>query len=151
MKSLLVLLALLPLGLTEEPQRAEAALSTPSTKVKPGECYTNEDQVTACTDKESKRSAEITPSKGSTKSKTTVTSKTSWDGTVDGIDANDRVSLGSNNTATITGSGGSVKVSGSSTVTVINNGVNAAMPIGISLPSGTSLQVWPGGSVTITT
>ena len=151
MKSLLVLLALLPLGLTEEPQRAEAALSTPSTKVKPGECYTNEDGVTACTGKESKRSAEITPSKGSTKSKTTVTSRTNWDGTVDGIDANDRVLLSSSNNATITGSGGSVKVSGNSTVTVINNGTNAATPIGISLPSGTSLQVWPGGSVTITT
>ena len=150
MKSLLVLLALLP-GLTEEPQRAEAALSTPSTKVEPGECFTNGDQVTACTDKESKKNATITPSKGSKKSKTTVTTESKWIGTVDGIDANDRVSLGSSNTATVSGSGGSVKVGGNSTVTVINNGVNVATPIAVSLPSGTSVQVWPGGSVTITT
>ena len=150
MRLLLLLLALVvPCGFVQAEKKGTRE-GSPSVTVDPGECHTNKDGVTVCTDEDSKNAAVITPSRGTSKSITKVTTETRWDGSINGIDEKDVVKLMSRNTATVTGTGGSVKVGGCSSVTVINNGT-ASTPINVTLPSGASAQVWPGGAVTFLT
>lgn len=121
--------------------------------VKPGDQpVTNEDGVTVTNNGTSNGNATMTPKKGTKDSKTTVDTKSGFEGAIDGLDDNDVVSLGSSNGATISGKGGTVNMKGNSTATVTNNasGPNAKS-IKVNTPSGGSISVLPGMTVPITT
>lgn len=121
-------------------------------KVKPGESHKNEDGVELTNDEDSGGNATIDPEHGDDRSSTTVDTKTGFEGTVTGVDANDVVDLGSSNTASVSGTGGTVVMSGGSNVTVTNTTpaetANAGA-ITIDMPSGTKLTVHPGSSITV--
>lgn len=123
-------------------------------KVKPGESHKNEDGVELTNDEDSSGDATIDPEHGDDGSSTTVDTKTGFEGSVTGIDANDVVDLGSSNTASVAGTGGTVVMSGGSNVTVTNTtpaGTVNADVITIDMPSGTKLTVHPGSSITVET
>ena len=127
----------------------EVAPGDGKTKVKPGDTHCNSDDVCVVNNKGSGANAYIDPSKGNGNSKTRVNTQTSFEGSVDGIDSNDTVNFGSGNTASVTGNGGTVNVSGGSTITATNGTAGGNMTI--NLPSGSSITVPPGSNVTVNT
>lgn len=116
------------------------------TKVRPGENATNNDGVTVTNDAGSAGDAYVDPKAGcgNGASVSKVRTKVGFEGTVEGLDANDSVTLSSSNTATVKGDGGSVTISGGSTVTVEVEPGGA--PISVTLPSGTTTTVNSGSS-----
>lgn len=120
-----------------------------SKKVKPGECHENSDGVTVCNDKDSSGNAKVNPKSGTSGSETTVTTGTGFEGSIDGIDSNDTVDLGSSNDATVSGNGGTVNTGGGSTTTVTNGTGGGDMTV--NTPSGSTVTVPPGSSATVTT
>ena len=111
-------------------------------KVKPGETHTNEDGATVSNSEDSEGNAFIDPKNGGGSSSTTITTKTGFEGSIDGIDANDTVKPGSSNTGTINGNGGTVQLSGNSTWT-INNGTGGGN-MTVTTPAGNSVTIPPG-------
>jgi len=127
-------------------------------RVKRGETHTNEDGVTVTNNEDSSGNAEIDPKKGTGNSSTEVDTKTGFEGKIAGIDSNDEVDLASSNDVEVEGTGGTVTVSGGSTVKITNTnpappqgGTSAGASITVTLPSGNSLTVPAGSTVTITT
>lgn len=120
-------------------------------KVKPGESYTNNDGVTVDNDDASGGNATIDPANGSGNSSTQVNTKTSFEGDISGLDSNDTVNLGSSNTANVSGTGGTVNVSGGSAISVSNTSVAGGGNMTVNLPSGSSITVGPGSNITVNT
>lgn len=119
-----------------------------SEKVQPGESKTNGDGATVSNAGNSGGNASIDPASGcgDGNSETTVTTKTGFKGSISGLDANDKVTLSSSNTVTITGKGGHVTIAGGSTVTCVNEAGGGNMTV--TLPSGGTATVAPGSTVT---
>tara|TARA_R110002096_G_C14661938_1_gene728385 strand:- start:4101 stop:4619 length:519 start_codon:yes stop_codon:yes gene_type:complete len=129
-------------------------------RVKKGEKHENEDGVKITNEDDSGANADINPKTGDKDSDTKVKTGTGFEGQVDGIDDGDEVDLGSSSEAEVSGTGGEVSVSGGSTVKVTNTNeppvtgggtAGAGDSITVILPSGNTLTVPPGSSVTITT
>jgi hypothetical protein len=129
---------------TEEVRELEAPLA--KKKIKPGEDGCNQDGVCVDNSDESSGNAYIDPAEGSTSSDTTVTTQSGFEGEITGLDGTDSANLGSNNTATVTGTGGDVSLGGGSTVTVNNSGGTGSSDITVTLPSGTEVTVPPGST-----
>ena len=137
------------IGTLPDKAQLDTAPGGTSTKVKPGESKCNGDGV--CVDNKSKRKKiTMTPGegKGDASSETTVNTPTGADSDISGIDGNDTVTLGSSNTGNISGTGGTVNVSGGSTVTVTCDPGTGSTPITVNV-SGTTITVNPGSSVDI--
>jgi hypothetical protein len=116
-------------------------------KVAPGAQHTNTDGVTVVNDGSSHGNATIDPSGGTATAVTTVRTRTGFVGAIRGLENDDRVSIGSSNTATVTGEGGSISVGGGSTVTITNTSTQAT--IQVTLASGATVNVAPNSSVTV--
>ncbi len=118
-------------------------------KVKKGKSYTNGDEVTVTNDEDSNGDITIDPAGGDKNSKTTCKSTTNFVGSISGIDGNDVVMLSSSNTASVSGVGGSISLSGGSSVTITNGLGGGNMTC--FLPSGGYMIIAPGSSVFVTT
>lgn len=116
--------------------------------VKPGACWNNGD-VQLCTSANSRDSASISPETGASDSATTVRTQTGWIGTVDGVDANDTTAFGGSSSGTVTGSGGTVTLSGNCNLTAVNAAGGPSMHV--YKPDGSVIHVPPGTTQTITT
>lgn len=122
-------------------------------KVRPGNCGTNGDDVTVCNDEGSGGNASLDPreDQGQEGDETTVRTDTGFDGDIEGMDSNDTAYLGSSNSASVSGTGGVVSVSGGSSVTVTNTGTQPGNQTTVILPSGNTVTVPGGSTVTINT
>jgi len=137
-------------GSTTEPENRSQKSAGNKHKVSAGECFSNSDGVELCNNEDSSGAAWIDPEEGTNASHTEVTSLSGFEGTVNGLDGNDVVDLGSSNDVDISGTGGTVNAQGGSTLKVTNNGgVGATMTI--NLNNGSTIQVSGGSSVTINT
>lgn len=162
MRNLLLLFALCMLcGM---PARSQQQVTTPqphtegtnpcgggAAKTKPGESVSNNDGVTLSNDAQSNGDASLDPKGGTASCNSTARTKTGFKGTIDGLDTGDSAILASSNTATVTGTGGYVSVSGGSVVTVSCVSAPGATAMTVGLPGGSTATVSPGSSVTFTT
>lgn len=88
--------------------------------VKPGDCHNNGD-VNVCNRATSSAKIKVTPKQGTAGSSSQVDFENRANGSVDGLDANDTVNVTSRAEASITGTGGTVNVSGSNASATITN------------------------------
>ena len=125
---------------TASAQLSDASRASSSrAKVPPGKSHTNTDGVTISNAEGSNGTGYINPKVGLENAETTVRTGTGFEGKVTGVDSNDEVDLGSSNDATVEGTGGTVVLSGGSTVTVKNTGPAGGGDMTVQLPSGSSL------------
>ena len=119
----------------------------PSANVKPGESHDNGDTLVT-NDEDSGANIRVTPKKGNADTATPVTFRNNSRGGVTGVDANDKVNVTSGATATISGSGGVVTLSGSNTTAhVTNYGSTGTMVVN---SQGSTIYLSPGSSITVT-
>lgn len=102
--------------------------------VKPGTSHCNGDSVCVTNTSPGTQDATITPATGDATSDTTVATDTKFTGSVTGLDSTDTVNLGSSNTTSISGTGGTVNAQGGSTITVTNSADTGGAPINVNLP-----------------
>jgi hypothetical protein len=124
-----------------------------SSKVKAGASAENLDGVSVSNDAASKGEASLSPGDGAgtPDCASNVVTKNGFEGTIDGLDVNDTVSVGANNTTTVTGKGGYVALGGHSTTTVTNNAPLGGYNMTVVTPDGNTTTVPPQSSQTFNT
>lgn len=121
-------------------------------RVRPGQQHTNADGVHVVNRSTSNGDAWVDPAQGGATGSTTVDTRTGFDGEIEDIDSNDTVNMGSSATGEVKGDGGTINLSGGSSVRVTNTAPAGGGDITVNLPSGGPGQtVHPGGSVTFNT
>jgi hypothetical protein len=122
-----------------------------SSKVKPGGSALNNDGVGVEASSTSQGDATLSPGdgQGTASCASNAVTRNGFEGAISGIDLNDTVSVGANNTTSVTGTGGYVSLAGHSTTTVSNTGTTNN--ITVVLPSGQNVTVPPQTSQTFTT
>jgi len=128
-------------GNTPHPSPAPASL-----KVKPGEKNTNGDiEVVNFEVPASSGTASVSPAKGATDAtSSTVRTQSGFAGEINSIEDGDEVELGSNNAATVVGTGGTVTPGGGSVTTVKNIAPAGGLSITVNHPGGSQTIVPPG-------
>lgn len=107
-----------------KPKRSpvEATCNDGGQKVQPGNSHTNTAGVKLTNAVNSGGNGTLTPKGGKTTCESTAQTKTGFKGGISGLKTGDTANLASSNTVVVTGSGGSVNISGGSTVTVTVTG-----------------------------
>ncbi len=120
--------------------------------IKPGDpCWDNGD-VVVCNTGTGNRTITVDPGAGSATSATTVTFNNNSQGTVTGVDANDSVDVRSSAQATITGTGGTVRMEATGARAAITNEAGqGSTDMTIILHAGASVTLPPGSSVIVQT
>lgn len=119
--------------------------------VTPGQQHTNNDHVKVDNFTASHGDATIDPKDGTGTITTTVRTRTGFQGAISGLDSDDTVAIGSNNTNTkVEGEGGATITQGGGSRVEYKN-TSATMDLTVTLSSGNSVIVPPGQRVIVQT
>ncbi|HMI85643.1 MAG TPA: hypothetical protein VK550_16210 [Polyangiaceae bacterium] len=116
-----------------------------------GNTHDNNDVFVSC-DTGSTGDITVDPETGTVNSNSTVVFKSHAEGSVTGLETGDVVEVRSNGKARLTGTGGTISVTGSdASATITNTNPPGGASITATGPGGTSVTIPPGSTATITT
>lgn len=95
--------------------------------------------------------ASVTPATGTATTSTTIQTDNHFEGSITGLDSNDKLICGPNNKVNVSASGGSIELKGGSTLTLNVLATQGSTNVTVKLPNSVTMSVGPGSNVVITT